>query len=146
MDTKFLTKFQLTVNNPYDENTTKEIYINELNKLNAEYYCLSEEIGEEGTFHIHIYVKLNTQIRFTTLKNIFPRAHIEKANGSSKENRDYVFKQGKWENTEKETTNYKDSHIEFGTCPENDKQGKRNDLIDMYNMISDGLTNAEILA
>ena len=150
---KTFTKFLLTENNPFEDKRkmTKEKYINCI-KLNIEpeYIAYSEEIGgEEGTFHIHVYVKTreNRSIRFTTLKKLFPYAHIDACRGSSKENRDYVFKEGKWKDSEKNLTNILESHYELGLCPpdERDKQGNRNDLLDLVDGVKNGMSNTEIV-
>lgn len=63
---------------------------------------------------------------------------------SCQHNRDYVFKDGKWKNAEKETTNHADSHYEFGEMPV-ERQGRRNDLDDLYDMIRAGMSDAQIL-
>lgn len=42
---------------------------------------------------------------------MFPKAHIEKAYGSSVQNRDYVFKEGeKWSKDKRRETNLSDTH------------------------------------
>lgn len=143
-------KFQITENNPYEigDDRGRELYIKNVeNKFNAEYFCFSEEIGgDTGTFHVHLYVKNRYSVRFDTLKRAFPRAHIERAVGTSEQNRDYVFKEGKFKDSEKALTNIVDSHYEFGECPPDDKQGKRNDIKDMYYCVQNGMTNVEILS
>ena len=55
-----------------------------------------DEIATTGTKHMHIFIYSKSPIRFSTLKNRFPVAHIDKANGSVIENRDYLRKEGKW--------------------------------------------------
>ena len=144
------TKFQLTENNPFDleRKMNKETYLNCIvNHFDPEYFCYSEEIGEEGNFHIHVYVKCRFSKRFSTIKRVFPHAHIERARGSSSENRDYIFKQGKWANSEKNLTNDVNSHFEYGVCPpdEADKQGRRNDLVDLYEGVLNGMSNTDIV-
>ena len=145
---KTFTKFLLTENNPFiqERKMDKEKYINVIKlNLDPEYVCYSEEIGEEGTFHIHVYVKTIRSVRFTTLKKLFPYAHIDACKGTSKEVRDYVFKEDKWRDSEKNATNIVESHIELGVCPPDDKQGKRNDLNDLYDGVRNGMTNVEIV-
>ena len=48
-----------------------------------------DEIATTGTKHMHIFIYSKSPIRFSTLKNRFPVAHIDKANGSVTENRDF---------------------------------------------------------
>ena len=143
-----LTKILLTENNPFEieRKMDKQKYLNKIKlQLDPEYICYSEEIGEEGTFHLHAYIKTRRSVRFTTIKNIFPYAHIDACRGTSSDNRDYVFKQGKWKDSEKNTTNIVESHYELGTCPPDDKQGKRHDLEDLVFGIKTGMSNVEIV-
>lgn len=107
---------------------------------------MSDEVGgTEHTFHTHVYIVRGSGIRATRIAKLFPFVHRDIAHGTSQENKDYVFKQGKWLNTEKETTNIKDSHEEWGEMPI-ERPGARNDLADLYDMIKDGYTDSEILA
>lgn len=139
-------KWQITINNPIEKGFTHEKIQELLSKFKSlVYYCLADEIGgETQTFHTHIYIAFSSGVRFSSLLKKFQGGHFEMANGTSEQNRDYVFKQGKWKNTEKETTNIADSHVEFGEMPV-ERQGKRNDLDDLYDMIKSGLSNYEII-
>lgn len=138
-------KWQLTINNPIEKEFThdkiKEILFEFSNLI---YFCMSDEIGENGTFHTHIYFVVENPAKFSTLKNRFPEAHIEMVNGTSLENRDYVFKQGKWLDDKKKETNIEDSHEEYGECPL-ERPGKRSDLANLYDMIREGKSNFEII-
>lgn len=138
-------KWQLTINNPIEKGFThdkiKEI-LSEFSSL--VYWCMSDEVGESGTFHTHVYFYLDSASRFSTVKNRFAGAHIEMANGTSLENRDYVFKQGKWLDDKKKETNIEDSHEEYGECPL-ERPGKRSDLTNLYEMIREGKSNFEII-
>lgn len=138
-------KWQITVNNPVDKGFTHERIIEILGGYKPiVYYCLSDEIGEQGTFHTHIYIACASAFRFSTLCKAFEGGHFEMANGTSQQNRDYVFKEGKWATSEKHTTNIADSHVEWGEMPV-ERQGKRNDLDDLYDLIQSGKTVPEIL-
>ena len=75
-----------------------------------------DEIATTGTKHMHISL-LKSPIRFSTLKNRFPVAHIDKANGSVMENRDYLRKEGKWQGSDKEQTNLIDTFEEVCNVP-----------------------------
>lgn len=138
-------KWQITINNPAQKGFTHE-YIREL--LGAfkslVYWCMSDEIGEEGTYHTHIFGAFSSCVRFSTIKKKFEGAHFEMAKGTSKENRDYIFKEGKWAKDKKKETNLVDTHEEFGDMPV-ERQGQRNDLIDLYDMIKQGMTNYDIM-
>lgn len=139
-------KWQLTINNPVEKGYTHEEIKNKLAKFKSLiYWCMSDEIGgEEQTFHTHIYIYVRGGIRFSTIKKRFPIAHIEMAKGTSQENKDYVFKEGKWFNTEKGTTNIRESHDEYGQVPV-ERPGARNDLTDLLDMVKSGMSNYEII-
>lgn len=138
-------KWLLTINNPVEKGFTHERIREELAKLKSVvYWCMSDETGAEGTHHTHIYLAAANAIRATTIGNSFTGAHRDIANGTSRDNRDYVFKEGKWKDTEKGTTNHRDTHEEWGEMPI-ERQGARNDIADLYAMIKDGLSTFEIL-
>lgn len=103
---------------------------------------MSDEIA--NTHHTHLYLCSDSPIRFSTLKKRFPEAHIEKAYGTSAQNREYVFKEGKWINDKKKETNLEDTHEEVGELPQ-ERQGARNDYAELYEMVTEGMSNYEIL-
>ncbi|MBR1649971.1 MAG: replication protein [Lachnospiraceae bacterium] len=136
-------KWQLTINNPQHKQLTHEEIKYILNMFKSiQYYCLSDEIA--GTHHTHIYLLFKSPVRFTTIKNKFPQAHIEKAYGTSAQNREYVFKEGKWEQDKKKETNLAETHEEWGDLPE-ERQGARNDCAELYEMVTEGKSNYEII-
>lgn len=138
-------KWLVTINNPIEKGFSHEEIVCALSKMKSiTYWCMSDETGEEGTFHTHVFVYSPSGIRFSTMKKNFEGAHLDMAKGTCVENRDYVFKEGKWENSEKGTTNDRDSHEEQGELPI-ERQGKRNDLDDLYDMIQSGMTNYQII-
>lgn len=154
-------KYQLTINNPLEaeidspDNSGKKIKCpfthdeikKRIKKLTSiVYWCMSDEIGlEEGTPHTHIYFVSRSAIRFSTVKNQFPTAHIESAYGDGKTCRDYVKKSGKWENSKKHGTSIDGTFEEYGEIPANEKIGTRGELQYIYDMIESGLTTAEII-
>lgn len=90
-------KFLLTINNPIDHGYTHERIKTILNEFPSLCYCcMCDEVGEQETPHTHVYVVFNNSVMFDTLHKKFYGVHIDKANGSNKENRDYVRKEGKW--------------------------------------------------
>ena len=97
-------KWTLVINNPEEHGLTIEIIIELLNRFHPDYFCLAAEISSTGTYHIHIFLYSTSPIRFSTIKNRFPTAHIEPAKGSCLQNREYVRKDGKWEGTDKADT------------------------------------------
>lgn len=140
-------KFQITINNPDKHKNCSHDDIKKIMERwdNIIYYCMCDEIGtQEETLHTHIFVQYKNPVYFNSIKSAFEKAHIEEAKGTVQENRQYIRKEGKWEKTEKEHFNLKDTFEEFGTIqPEG--QGRRTDLADLYQMIKDGYNNIEIL-
>ena len=137
-------KYQLTFNNPEKHKNCSHQAIKEKlsNWENIIYWCICDEIAKAP--HTHLFVQFKNPVYFSSIKKAFPSAHIEEAQGTAEENRMYIRKEGKWEDTEKGTTNLKDSFEEWGTMPQTG-QGRRNDLANLYQMIKDGYSNVEIL-
>ncbi len=138
-------KYQITINNPGETWTHKKIWA-ALNTLQLKYACMADEVGlQEHTPHTHIFFVAKTSaIRFSTVKGLFPTAHIEPAQGSSEENRTYIRKSGKWANDEKSDTSVPGTFEEWGELPV-EHPGERTDLAILYQYIKDGLSNFEIM-
>lgn len=141
-------KWLLTINNPDMYGYTNEIIEEKVQGfVSFRYACYSHEVGNEShTHHVHIFIAFENQVRFSTLKNAFPEAHIDKSRGTMKENRDYVFKTGKWENSEKEDTRCEGQQFEIGTIPIEVGQGHRTDIDRLEDMIESGMTPEQIFA
>ena len=139
-------KWFITINNPADHDLTHDQIIDLLSKIkNIDYWCMSDEIGGvEHTYHTHLYIYRSGNIRFSTLKKLFPTANLKMAKGSSQECRDYIRKEGKYKDSDKACTNLKDTFVEYGEIPD-EKPGSRTDLNTLYDMIKDGLSDYEIL-
>ncbi len=138
--------FLLTINNPKDRGYTHDFIKEELitRFSTLKYFCMADEIGEKGTPHTHIYVCFNSRVRFKTLKKHFPEAHIDISHGSAESNFEYVSKSGRWEDTEKAETRVEGTFEEWGTFPT--QKGKDIDMQELYEMVKNGYSNAEILA
>ncbi len=137
-------KFLLTINNPQDCGMTHDVIIDRAQLFNPDYFCLADEIGASGTYHTHLYLFSHSPMRFSTVKKRFPTAHIDSAKGSSKSNRDYICKEGKWAGTDKEETKVEGTFQEFGTLPsESDEKSPKMALL--IQDVKDGLTNVEII-
>ena len=120
-------KWMLVINNPEDHGLTKDKIIELLNLFHPDYFCLAAEISSTGTYHIHIFLYSTSPIRFSSVKNRFPTAHIEPAKGSCLQNREYVRKDGKWKGTDKADTSVEGSFQEFGLMPsEADEKSPKN--------------------
>lgn len=97
-------KWMLTINNPQDCGLDHDGMTALLRLFCPDYFCMADEIAKTGTFHTHIFLYSRSPIRFSTLKNRFPTAHVEKAMGSAADNRAYIRKEGKWLTDEKAET------------------------------------------
>lgn len=139
------TKFQLTINNPLEKGWTHEKIFKQLrdNFKTFAYCCMADEQG--SCFHTHILATFDSRVRFSTVKRNFSDAHIEIAKGTVSQNISYIKKSGKWEDTDKHETVIEGSFEEYGIRPP-DSKGNNNDMSELYQMIVEGKTNAEILA
>lgn len=140
-------KWMITINNPVEKGFDHERIKTELQGIKSlVYWCMCDEIGgKTSTHHTHIVLFRSGALRFSTLQKIFPPgSQIDNLKGTVQQARDYVRKEGKYKDTEKEETNLKDTFEEYGECPE-EHQGQRTDLHVLYEMIKDGNSNYEIL-
>lgn len=140
-------KWQLTFNNPQEHGWTHDKIKEVLSTFPAmAYWCMADEKGlEEETPHTHLFINLApSNCRFSTLKNKFPGAHIEKAMGTSQQNRDYVAKEGKWKDNEKGETSIPGTFEEWGEMPV-EHQGKSKQADQILDMLKDGASNLEII-
>lgn len=105
-------------------NFTTEQYELLQEKIEEDVSCLYAIIGKErapgtGTPHLQGYFYFGSIKSFKQIKDFLPHgAHIERAMGTSKQNRDYCIKEGNF--------------WEHGGCPE---QGKRTDMDDCRNIV-----------
>ncbi len=140
-------KYQMTINNPAEHGWNHEAIRKEIKDKwdNVIYYCMCDEIGnEEKTMHTHVFIQFKNPVYFSSIMKVFPAMHIEDARGTAKENRDYIRKEGKYENTEKAETNLKETFEEYGELPL-EGQGRRNDMRELYMMLKDGYSNTQIM-
>lgn len=138
--------FQLTINNPldhgYDHHMIKERFVVDFSTL--KFFCMADEVSTTGTPHTHIYVCFNSRVRISKIKKSFETAHIEVAHGTVQSNIEYIRKTGKWEDSEKAGTRVEGSYEEWGAIPV--QKGNRAEMQELYELINDGYSNAEILA
>lgn len=138
--------YQLTINAPLEKGWTHE-HILEVFRGNFKtlvYICMGDEQG--SMYHTHIFIVFASRVRFSMIKRYFEEAHIEKCKGSVSDNVNYVKKTGKWENDEsKQEKRIEGTFEEHGAQPP-DSKGKRSDMSELYQMVIDNMTNAEILA
>lgn len=138
-------KWLITCNNPLDYGFSFDYVQSALGTLKGiDYCCYSDEVGEQGTAHFHLFVYRHNALTFESLKKRFDKAHFDVARGTCSNNRDYVFKEGKWLVDKKAETNIFDSHFEFGELPV-ERQGARNDLADLYDLVVGGASDIDII-
>lgn len=138
--------YQLTINAPLEKGYSHE-HIIEIIRRNFKtviYFCMADEQGT--MFHTHIFIVFSSRVRFSMVKRYFSEAHIERCKGSVSDNVNYIKKSGKWELDEtKQEKKIEGTFVEYGTQPP-DSKGKRHDMSELYQMVLDNMTNAEILA
>lgn len=139
-------KWLLTINNPVEKGYTHEKLIEIMSQFKGvTYYCMSDEVGlKTETYHTHLFMFAPNGVRFGTIQNRIPNAHIDCCRGTSQENRDYVFKEGKYSGSDKEDTRVDGTQYEYGEIPI-ERQGCRNDIVDLYVMIANGMSDFQIL-
>lgn len=138
--------YQLTINEPEKKGWTHEQILTVMreNFKTLTYICMADEQG--SCYHTHIFVVFASRVRFSMVKRYFEEAHIEKCKGSVSDNVNYVKKTGKWETDEsKQEKKIEGTFEEYGTQPP-DSKGKRSDMSELYQMVMENFTDAEILA
>lgn len=139
-------KWLLTINNPVEKGYTHDKLIEIMEQFKGvTYYCMSDEIGlETKTYHTHLFIYAPNGVRFNTIQKRVPNCHIDYCKGTAQQNRDYVFKEGKYSGTDKEDTRVDGTQLEWGEMPV-ERQGRRNDIVDLYDMIANGMSDFQIL-
>ena len=115
-----------------------------LNLFRPAYFCMADEVSSTGTYHTHVYIVSHSPMRFSTFKRRFPTAHIEAAHGTSKENRDYIRKEGKWAETAKAETSVAGTFVEFGELPSEAEENAPK-MFQLLQDVADGFTTPEII-
>lgn len=126
-------KWMLTINNPLEAGLDHDSIRDILLRFSPSYYCMADEIATTGTHHTHIFMFSPSPVRFSTIKARFPTAHIEKACGSARTNRDYITKSGKWADTAKAETSVIGAFEEWGNLPAE----KEEELPEMFALIQE---------
>lgn len=137
-------KWSLVINNPQECGLDHSAIVEILRKFSPAYFCMADEIATTGTYHTHIFLYSPSPIRFSTVKNRFPTAHIDKTYGSAKENRDYIRKEGKWADTDKAETKVPDTFLEWGNIPA-EKEEKAPQMYKLIQEVREGISTANII-
>ena len=145
--TKQSRKFLVTMNNPTEKNFDVDKILKQAESLKGLIYaCASLEVGsKEHTPHIHLFSYYENPKAWKTIVNLFDgKADVECCRGSCRQNRDYVFKLGKWILTEKGTTPIEGQQRECGTFKE-ERECSDPELELLYNLIKQGYSDYEII-
>lgn len=126
-------KWALVINNPLEAGLDHAAIREILYRFSPAYFCMADEIATTGTYHTHIFLFSPSPMRFSTVKNRFSTAHIEKAYGSAKANRDYILKEGHWADTDKAETSVSGTFEEWGDLPAE----KEEEAPEMFKLIQD---------
>ena len=110
-------KWLMVINNPSEAGLDHSAISEIVQKFCPVYFCMADEIATTGTYHTHVFFCTSSPARFSTIKKRFPTAHIEKAYGTPKENRDYITKTGIWADTSKAETAVPNTFQEWGELP-----------------------------
>lgn len=117
-------------------------------ELMAEKWCISETrsgawtycVSAEGLHHVHCVLESSpNKTRFSAVKSAYPEMHIEPTQGNKKQVEDYIYKRGAFEEKGERVLYI---HI-VGEIK--GKQGHRSDLVEVKNLIDEGLTPAQVL-
>lgn len=137
-------KWTLTINNPLEAGLDHDSIRDILLRFSPSYYCMTDAIATTGTHHTHIFMFSPSPVRFSTIKARFPTAHIEKAYGSARTNRDYITKSGKWADTAKAETSVIGAFEEWGNLPA-EKEEESPEMFALIQELREGKTIMEIV-
>ena len=137
-------KWQLTINNPQDCGLDREHLLDILSRFSLDYFAFSDEIASTGTPHTHVFLYAHSNLRFSTIHNKIPIAHIEKALGTVQQNRDYIAKTGKWANTDRAETQVEGSFYEWGTPP-TEQEERSPAMTKLLQSVKEGRSTMEII-
>lgn len=86
-------QYCITINNYTDDDLAQcQTYFQ-----SAKNWIIGREVGESNTPHLQCYVQFHSAKDFSVIKKALPKAHIEKAKGSLKQNYEYCSKDGNYE-------------------------------------------------
>jgi hypothetical protein len=115
---------------PWDDNRL-ELHLQQLK--NIQFYAFQlEKSNNTNLLHHQVYLYFGIRVSFQTMKENFPKAHIESRKGTHKQALEYVTK----------TDTRANPTRTWGNEP---KQGERNDLADIIDLIEQGFTLQQIM-
>lgn len=151
-----------TINNPDEKDSErykKDNLIDYIERIvKPKFFAFGKEQGKEETVHIHVYMFFTNPRAKSSISKLFNNAHIDKCMGSPAECVAYCHKSDLKFNLKADGTyfyidsskkehsgvHYKDWDYQSSAEIPELKQGKRNDLVDLYSAIESGKSNAEI--
>ena len=98
-------------------------------------YCISAQ----GLHHLHMVLESDNTIEFSSIKKVFPRAHLEVTHGKKKQVEDYINKRGIYEEKGEEVVCF----AYEGDLKGN--QGSRSDLKEIQKLIDMGMKPSQIV-
>lgn len=114
--------------NNYEEDSYD--YVKQYIENNCKYGLLCKEIAPTtGTRHLHFYLNFKSEKAFNVMKKKFPKANVQKANGTAQDNYIYISKTDK-------------DFYEYGEKPQ---QGKRNDITRIITSVQSGENMRQII-
>ncbi|MCH1978753.1 viral replication protein [Lawsonibacter sp. OA9] len=134
----------MTINNPQDCGLDRDRLLDILSRFSLDYFALCDEIATTGTPHTHVFLYAHSNLRFSTIHNRLPTAHIERALGTVQQNRDYLAKAGKWADTQKAETRVEGSFYEWGTVP-TEQEERSPAITKLLQNIKDGCSTMDII-
>ncbi len=139
--------FFLTFNSPEKYGCSHEFIIDTIHKFkHVKYWCMCDEIGENGNYHTHLYILLGKKKRWSSVQRAFPHSHIEeKVLGSPQECRAYIRKEGD-RHKKKRETNLSETFYEEGNIPQFTISNDRAEmLLQIEDMINQGMRPEQIM-
>lgn len=82
--------------NYYGEHDSLQFSNKGLDPKNLAYFGFAEEVGKQGTKHLHCIIVFKKSKSFSTVKKLFPRANIQAMRGTLDEAITYVRKDGRY--------------------------------------------------
>lgn len=96
-------------------------------------------VSADGLQHLHMVLEDSNKIRFSAIKKLFPKAHLEPTKGTKEQAENYINKKGKWEEKGEKIV-YIARHGEI-----KGRQGQRRDLDIISEYLDRGMTPDEII-
>ncbi len=96
-------------------------------------------ISADGLKHLHMVLEDSAQVRFSALKKLYPKAHLEPTRGNKEQAEDYIHKKGKFEEKGEQVLYI----AQYGKIK--GSQGQRKDFEVLEYLIEQGKTPVEIM-